>query len=365
MNYDGVCADYLLGYLYSCPDFPDPEDIYEAPSVCLEQYLEVIMKLKMGQKPVNPEVIASGEYSEYCYTNCYQVYVDRAEEYIEECSQYIASNFTAISESLNAFRGISCGETNYTVQENENCYDQLQDMTGGSDGSPSPLSDFTCTLYDPAMYPQVCTQFSANGCCFGNQAVMLGQSLMNPIPPCLNRYCVDIAPTTDLCGRHINFATGNIKGSVYLDFAPPALPNMYNNETVLIFQAGLMGPLGLLPTKVAIFDFTYFNNGVPITDNSPSGYTSATSGNFSYLITLVQTTEAELAEVSSTLSSPTYAGALQQQVFQNAGTVTVAVGADRYYPSDQIQTSGARNVSPLSMGLFFFVWVLSLQLFFS
>lgn len=334
--------------MFSCPDYPDADEIYEAPSVCLEQYLTIVMMLKNEMKPVNPAVIATGSYSEYCYEECYQKYVDQTEQYNQNCGEYISEEFAPVSETLVAFRGIACGETNYTDQENVNCYDQLTAKQAQSAGSPnpSPLTDYSCTIYE-GMYDNICSGFQ-DGCCFPNQAVMLGQSLMSPLPPCFNKNCKDIAPILDMCDRHINYATGSIEAFVYLDFGPPSLPTMYANASVLMFQAGLLTPLGLLPTKAAVYDFTYFDdNNDPIAINNPNAYIGAYSGNFSVLITLVQTSQQELESIRTMMASPGYAQALQFQVYNNSGPVRVETGTIRFHESDQIYVdSSAFSATP-------------------
>lgn len=349
IGWDGVCAEYFLGYLYSCPGYPGKDKIYEAPSICLEQYLAIIMALKMGQKPINPNVIAMGSYMEYCYEHCYQKYTDQTQTYNEQCGQYISENFTQMSETLVAFRGIACAETNYTDQDNVNCYDELTAMQeSATPGAPSPLSDYTCTIF-AGNFPAVCMGFQSEGCCWGNQAVMLGQSLMKPIPPCLNKECADIAPILDICGRHINYATGSIEAWVYLDFAPPTLPNMYNNMSVLQFQAIAARPLQLLPTKVAVFDFTYYNGVTEITSNNPTAMSTATSGNFSILITVVSSTPDEINAIEATVNSPVYTQTIAA-AFGNIGTVEAGTGAKRFYESDQIVTDGAGfHICPCSL----------------
>ena len=348
--------------MFSCPDYPDGDEIYEAPSVCLEQYLTIVMMMKNGQKPVNPAVIATGNYSEYCYEECYQNYVDQTEAYNQNCAEYISEEFKPVSETLVAFRGIACGETNYTDQDNVNCYDQLTAKQAQSAGNPnpSPLSDYTCTIYEGA-YNNICMGFQ-DGCCFPNQAVMLGQSLMSPVPPCFNKNCKDIAPVLDMCDRHINYATGSIEMSVYLDFAPPSLPSMYVNTSVLMFQGGLLAPLGLLPTKAAVYDFTYFDSdGNPITANNPDAYQSAMSGNFSVLITLVDTSLQELESYHNQMASPEYAQGLQIQVYNNSGPVSVETGEIRFYDSDQIYVdSAAFSAAPSTLWQVFAAVFLSL-----
>jgi hypothetical protein len=106
IGWDGVCADYFVGFLFSCPGYPSKEDIYDAPSICLPEYISLIAALKQGQKPVDVQTIAAGNYSEYCYEACYQNFVTAAAEYNANCP---LGNLSAISFPTNSFRGIACG----------------------------------------------------------------------------------------------------------------------------------------------------------------------------------------------------------------------------------------------------------------
>lgn len=337
INWVGICSEYLLGFIMDCPDFPSSDEIYDAPSVCLEEYIGVLMKLKKKMKPLDVTEVLAGNYSQYCYENCYQHYVDQTDDFNNNCE--VSKNLTGLVQSLASFRGISCGETNRTnPEDNDNCYDALTAMLPAEPSPSSPVSDYSCSQ-NPAAYGSICANFD-NDCCFGNQAIMLGQTLMSPLPPCLNKYCKEIAPITDLCGRHINFATGNVQAFTYLNFAA-GLPNMYQNISVLTFQSMLSRPLGLLPTQVSFFDFTYFVGGTPVLTNTATSYNGATSGNFSFLVSVVDTTQEQLASIMSTLSSQAYAGTVASMFGQDASAVTVSVVTDRFYPSDQIKTTSS------------------------
>ena len=43
-----TCATYLLGFLYACPNFPAPNDIYNAPYVCLSEWGNLLPRLRLG-----------------------------------------------------------------------------------------------------------------------------------------------------------------------------------------------------------------------------------------------------------------------------------------------------------------------------
>lgn len=97
-----------MGYLFQCPGYPAKENIYDAPSICLQEYVSVVAKMKNGQKPIDVQDILAGNYSEYCYEKCYQDFVDAA--YAFRKYPCPLGNFSLLSVPLNAFRGIACGK---------------------------------------------------------------------------------------------------------------------------------------------------------------------------------------------------------------------------------------------------------------
>ena len=49
-----ICVRYFLGYLYACPVFPAPSEIYQAPSVCIGELLNLVpaeLKAKIAPSP--------------------------------------------------------------------------------------------------------------------------------------------------------------------------------------------------------------------------------------------------------------------------------------------------------------------------
>ena len=256
------------------------------------------------------------------------------------------------------------GSTNSTTPEDDvNCHDALfAQQAKAQPGTYNPTTDFTCGVLTSGQYQNgLCQQLKVNDCCIGNQAVMLSQSFMNPFPPCLLKYCKSIAPTTSLCGKHFNFDTGNIQGFVYLGFPPPKLPYMYKNISALMFQAILTKPLKLNPLQASIYDFTYFSNGVPISTNTASSYSTATTGNFSFLITMVGSNQTDITEVANFINSPTYEMALRKafNVTTAITTVTAGVMTTRFYPANPIiiNSSGTLRHGSLFWTMLFGVMV--------
>jgi hypothetical protein len=96
-----------MGFLFQCPGYPAKEDIYDAPSICLPEYLTVAAKLNNGSKPIDVAGIMSGNYSEHCYEGCFQDYIDAT--YAYNAYGCPLGNFSLLSIPLNAFRGIACG----------------------------------------------------------------------------------------------------------------------------------------------------------------------------------------------------------------------------------------------------------------
>lgn len=180
---------------------------------------------------------------------------------------------------------------------------------------------------------------------------MQSQTFNTPFPPCLMKNCREIAPITDLCGKNINFGTGSVQGYVSFTQSPPDLVNMYNKSSVFNFQKILSRPLELYPKNVSIFDFTYYDNsGAEINENKASVYNAATGGNFSFLITLVDTTLEELTTFFEYVGSSEYETDLSDALYANgASSLQVSNVLVRFYEADPIQTSSAASYFTHSM----------------
>jgi hypothetical protein len=97
-----------LGYLYSCPIYPDPSKITEAPSVCLDD----IIALKNGP-PDLLEIATSPTRGEDCYENCYQTYLERSIDFWQQCGADVdVVDYPILDklEILETYREQACGE---------------------------------------------------------------------------------------------------------------------------------------------------------------------------------------------------------------------------------------------------------------
>jgi len=122
-----ICAKHLLGFFYSCSDFPAPIELYDAPSVCIGELLSLLpASLAQGVQTVHSTMSPSGEveaveaeapisnssvggafdgftpsytliksylksnYTENCKRRCFQTYLDQANDFYGTCDEELA-----------------------------------------------------------------------------------------------------------------------------------------------------------------------------------------------------------------------------------------------------------------------------------
>ena len=105
----------LIGWIFHCSDYPYYEDISDAPSVCLTQFVEDGLKVVENAAANFSNISGIHNYSEACERNCYQNYVRTGSRFINECYDEIenAPNRTKKLTQLyafNAFYGLSCSK---------------------------------------------------------------------------------------------------------------------------------------------------------------------------------------------------------------------------------------------------------------
>ena len=57
LGFNKECASYFLGANFACPQFPAPDDFFNAPSVCANQMVGLVSLVASGNI-----VTAMGEY---------------------------------------------------------------------------------------------------------------------------------------------------------------------------------------------------------------------------------------------------------------------------------------------------------------
>jgi hypothetical protein len=108
VQWEKICAKYILGYLYSCPIYPDPSKITDAPSVCLDD----IIALKNGPPDIK-EIATSPTRSEDCLLKCYQTYLDRSIDFWQQCGAQVNVTEYPILDKvgpLETYREQACGK---------------------------------------------------------------------------------------------------------------------------------------------------------------------------------------------------------------------------------------------------------------
>ncbi len=305
-----TCAQYILGYLYTCPGYPAPAEIFDAPYICLSQIKAIlppdllagltggsgagISFASLADSLTNVHEYMSSNFSENCQRRCFQKYIDQANTFFGNCHDELMTwTVTAFNNNtqypevwdlygFQEFRNQVCA----TDPEGNNCFGKVQKFlptyyNGTKALVPTVnIFDHDCNFYNnvtknQAALEQVCVEFQNIGCCFGNNVAMMAQSQTNQssisnhnaikeFPPCLLRYlkhsCGSEATDNALdpvefCSTGANGNMSVIPGSVTmgqlteLHVRTKGIVNVYDRESLTTFQ-GTMG-LGLLVKSIA------------------------------------------------------------------------------------------------------------------
>lgn len=249
-----ICANYLVGFLFGCSNFPPANDIYEAPSVCLNEYIGFAQDLALQQQVFIENIIGNLlNFTTYetnvCGRHCFQNYQYASNDFYQSCSNELANKTVAkdypilgLLSVYQPFRDQACTYNNKTGVSPATCYAELgvilEQSTPATNPSPAPSAsptlaedttlaptapppndfyDFNCSYntfplppayqqdYNTAYKQKICSLFSATGCCTANIIGMLQQSPVPPtspkiFPPCflsyLNGFCPGVNLTT-------------------------------------------------------------------------------------------------------------------------------------------------------------------------
>ena len=101
--------------MFGCSDYPQPNDISTAPSICLGQFAEKGIPVLANAKQYFGNIQMAQPYSEVCTHNCYQNYARSATIFLNNCYYELVktANPLAALISLDAFFGINCGNLLY------------------------------------------------------------------------------------------------------------------------------------------------------------------------------------------------------------------------------------------------------------
>jgi len=219
-----TCANYFLGLVVGCDGYPSPDDIIQAPSVCLEEW-GTYAKRAAGDKGLPPypaptDIFLNKDNSQlaFCQLDCYGTYETAALTYFNTCAYNpafytqnstkpgIAQLYAAIG--LQQYRGMSCQATGDLFDAtSKNCFDGMKDSINQVPGPLTPfMNDWTCQTLAayPASVDITVTQFAGAlcpaindqlGCCASTDFTqLLPQATGVNMPPCLSRMLLESCP---------------------------------------------------------------------------------------------------------------------------------------------------------------------------
>jgi hypothetical protein len=115
LNMSKTCAQYFMGRMLGCSAFPDPSDFYNAPSLCLNQLLNVGAAMAAGISPSSGLVFnfMRSDFNVSCHRNCYQNFLNAGIEFYETCSSEVnATHPVSVAlKNFNTFRQQACGKS--------------------------------------------------------------------------------------------------------------------------------------------------------------------------------------------------------------------------------------------------------------
>ena len=236
-----ICAQYILGFVYNCPIFPAPGDLFEAPSVCINEIAALLppslvsglvnkKTVSMEKNDSSAEAIdlnsaadsntdyadaiqgalgaslassltfsnvrkyLASDFSQNCQRRCFQSYIEQGNNFYASCSGELvkfvdkASNTNLqyplpyLLENFQFFRNQVCAEN----KNGTNCFSTIQQFLPSPD-KPKPfvnIFQYDCKWDDDngfnnLVFENICLNLQPVGCCFGNQVAMLAQSQTN------------------------------------------------------------------------------------------------------------------------------------------------------------------------------------------
>jgi hypothetical protein len=228
-----ICAQYLLGFIFGCSDYPSPGELFMAPSSCLGELTSLLPPKTVpapaadavegtaittygeddGEEAYDEEGEPLGgaldlsnlkfthvreylasDFSVNCKRRCFQRYIEQADTFYNSCSDELLKfvNHTDnknlvyplpyITETYQDFRNQVCTHN----KNGTNCFSEVQQFLPNPDKEAPAVNIFQydCnyindTFWNGFVMDQVCDNFKNAGCCFGNQVAMLALSQTN------------------------------------------------------------------------------------------------------------------------------------------------------------------------------------------
>ncbi|KAJ1438160.1 hypothetical protein B484DRAFT_444794 [Ochromonadaceae sp. CCMP2298] len=120
-----ICMSHLLGFKYACPIFPPPNEVVEAPSICLPEVFAILPILKSGpaglQSIIGPYLAADTFQENTCGRTCYQNFQYASHDFFYHCSADVNKTLSPVAAAMSVFqefRNQACSKNS----ADKNCY---------------------------------------------------------------------------------------------------------------------------------------------------------------------------------------------------------------------------------------------------
>lgn len=349
-GWEEICAEYIVGALFPCPALPSPDELTEAPSVCLQDLLSMV---SLANPNNTLDIMPGANHSEDCYVECYQTYLINALDFYDSCTGELSSlppdqckvitNPELPLATMQTYRAQTCSFN----EDDSNCLDPIIQQFGANTSGQPDLFDYSCPLTPPE-YEYLASQFALELCCFANQNAVL-MSINQVYPPCFMNYMTTAsvpADATYFCVNGTLRDMGTIEISVNMKFNQTnGLPDMNSETSTQMLRGSLMTATnvsGVNPSQITVIKYTYYSDDAQTV--SVSSVSEASSGVFTCLVMISSASNSTWSSVADAMASPSYAPiicSIYQQ--RDVSLCTVSIVEDDYFEASPFDLSEASS----------------------
>lgn len=118
-----VCADYFVGNIYQCTNYPSKDSFYNAPSTCLSEYLGfigILLDYAVKHGPALTNILSAYLTNDFtdnaCGRTCYQHYQNASNIFYRQCYNQLAPHNASypfvykLLANYQEFRNQACGK---------------------------------------------------------------------------------------------------------------------------------------------------------------------------------------------------------------------------------------------------------------
>mmetsp|Transcript_6824 Transcript_6824/g.11337 ORF Transcript_6824/g.11337 Transcript_6824/m.11337 type:complete len:418 (-) Transcript_6824:4688-5941(-) len=354
-GWESICAQYIVGAMFPCPIFPPPDELTDAPSICLPNLISLV---SLASPNNTLDLLPGANHSSECFIECYQDYLVNALDFYNSCSGELAALPTGMCPiitnpamplaSMQTYRAQTCSSN----EVNTNCLTDIINNFGADTSGQPDLFDYSCPM-PAANYEMLASQFASQLCCFANQNAVL-VSMNQVYPPCFMNYMSNAANSPDatyFCVNGTLYDMGTVEVTLNMKFTA-GLPNMTNEVSTQTLRGTMMavtGVTGVNAAQITVLKYSYYSD-TGQTVEVPS-IVGATSGVFTCLVMIASSENATWSAVAEAMAAPSYGPTICGAYGQDTSLCSAAVIASDYFVASPWDLSAAPVLLPN-------VWVL-------